>query len=172
VIRHRFQHKYYKNLDVFQPNVDNLVQIIRKSGDVVDLQPLFSQMTLDISTEYLFGESVRSLVAQDGSEMRRFADAFDVVSGQATAQMRLYDLRWITGRRRCQRAQKDLNRITDQILERNLGAALEGYTETSRHEFLCALARDSPDRTVLRGQVLNLLAAGRDTTASLLSWTL
>jgi cytochrome P450 len=172
MIRRQLQHKHYDNLDVFQRTVDDLVQTIRRGGAVVDLQPLFLRMTLDITTEYLFGESVRSLVAPNESDMRRFANAFDTVSRQATGQMRHYDIRWIADRRRCQQACRDLNQITDQILDRNLEAARDGCTETSRHELLCAIAEGAQDRTALRGQALNLLAAGRDTTASLLSWTL
>jgi cytochrome P450 len=172
LIRRRLQHKHYNNLDIFQRAVDDLVQAIRSTGDVVDLQPLFFRMTLDISTEHLLGESAGSLLAPRKSNMRIFADAFDIVSRHATAEIRRYDLRWIVYRHRYQRVHEDLNRITDQILDRNLKAAREEGTGTTQHDFLCAITDDSQNRTALRGQVLHLLAAGRDTTASLLSWTL
>jgi cytochrome P450 len=171
-LRRQLQHKYYGDLDIFRCAVDDLVHVIRADEDIVDLQPLFFRMTLDTSTRYLIGESVHSLVAPDGSDMRKFADAFDLVSKQATEQMRRYDVRWLGGLRRYRRARGDLHRITDQMLDRNLQAAREGCTESTRHGFLSAVAQDAQDRTALKGQILHLLAAGRDTTASLLSWTL
>jgi cytochrome P450 len=171
-IRIQLQHKQYGNLNVFRRTVDDLLQILRARGGIVDLQPLFFRMTLDISTQFIFGESVQSLVSLGGSDQRRFADAFDVVQKQATAQMRRYDLRWLGHRRRYRQAQRDLNHLTDQILDRNLEIASDGHTRVAHYAFLLALARYTPDRAALRGQVLNLLTAGRDTTASLLSWTL
>jgi cytochrome P450 len=171
-IRHQLQHKQYGNLDLFEATVDNLLHAIRKGGGVVDLQPLFFRMTLDITTEFLFGESVRSLVAPDDSIKRRFASAFDVVQRRATKQMRRGDIRWLGNHRQYWQAWNDLTQITDQMLDQNLKASKENCNPSTQHEFLCALARDAEDRAALRGQVLNLLAAGRDTTASLLSWTL
>jgi cytochrome P450 len=172
MIRGQLQHRQYGNLNVFRRTVDDLLQIVRARGGIIDLQPLFFRMTLDISARFIFGESVQSLVSLEGSDQRRFADAFDVVQKQATAQMRRYDLRWLGHRRRYQQAQRDLSRLTDQIIDRNLEIPLDGHTRVAHYAFLLAIARNTPDRAALRGQVLNLLAAGRDTTASLLSWTL
>jgi cytochrome P450 len=171
-IRHQLKHKQYGNLEVFERTVNDLIQIIHGSGGVVDLQPLFFRMTFDITTEFLFGESVRSLVALEGSDKRRFADTFDIVQRQATEKMRRYDIRGITNRRLYRQAWKDLHRFTDQFLDENLNPDQEAQLDSTQHQLLYAIAQEAQDRTALRGQVLNLLAAGRDTTASLLSWTL
>jgi cytochrome P450 len=172
IIRGHLQHKQYDNLELFQGSVDNLLHTIQKGGGTVDLQPLLFRMTLDITTEFVFGESVRSLVAPENSIERRFADAFDIVQRRATGQLRSWNIRWIGDRQQYWQAWRDLTSITDQILDRNLKLSEESSNLTKQHEFLCAMAQTAGDRATLRGQVLNILAAGRDTTASLLSWTL
>lgn len=171
-IRRQLQHKQYSNLNSFKATVDNLVHILRESSGIIDLQPLFFRMTLDITTEFVFGESVQSLVAPDGSIKRRFADAFDIVQRRATRRMRSFDLRWLGDHQQYSQAWDDLTQITDHMLDQNIEASKADRNSSSRHDFLRAIARDTGDRPALRGQVLNLLAAGRDTTASLLSWTM
>ncbi|KAF2647562.1 cytochrome P450 [Lophiostoma macrostomum CBS 122681] len=57
------------------------------------------------------------------------------------------------------------------IIDRNLSTDRAGDGQQGRYVFLDAVAKSSADRAALRGQIINLLAAGRDTTACLLSWT-
>ncbi|QBZ66624.1 hypothetical protein PoMZ_13607, partial [Pyricularia oryzae] len=49
-------------------------------------------------------------------------------------------------------------------------ALAESNEEKDRHIFLDALAENFPDTVELRYQILGVLFAGRDTTASLISW--
>jgi cytochrome P450 len=167
-IRRQLQHQRYRNLDVFHETVEEMIHLIRSCNGTLDLQPLFFRMTLDITTKFLFGESARSLTARPGSNERRFADAFDVVQQNATAQMQRYGFRWLGDWRRYRQARNALHQFTDEIIDRNL----EESPDSLSHAFLFAIARDAPNRTALRGQALHVLAAGRDTTASLLSWIL
>ncbi|KAH8710243.1 cytochrome P450 alkane hydroxylase [Phaeosphaeriaceae sp. PMI808] len=169
-IQRQLHHTQYRTLEVFRGAVDDLVHTMRKGGRNIDLQPLFFRMTLDATTHFLFGESVRSLVAAECSGKRRFDHAFDVVQKRATQRMRRYNLRLFGDGQRCQQACSNLTQIVDDILDRNLEST-RGRKESTKYAFLDAIARDAPDRTTLRGQILNILAAGRDTTAALLSWT-
>ncbi len=71
---------------------------------------------------------------------------------------------------------KEINTFIDQYIEQTLrltpeelenkGKSDSGYT------FLHALAGYTKDRRVLRDQIIAVLLAGRDTTASTLSWTI
>lgn len=63
--------------------------------------------------------------------------------------------------------------FADKILDRTLDQGAEkGEERDSRYTFLDAVAESTPDRKALRHQMINILVAGRDTTACLLSWTL
>jgi cytochrome P450 len=60
--------------------------------------------------------------------------------------------------------------FADKIIDRNLSEnALDGQ---GKYVFLRAMSEKTPDRTALRSQIINILTAGRDTTACLLSWAL
>lgn len=48
----------------------------------------------------------------------------------------------------------------------------QGEQQAERYAFINSLMQCYPDRHTLRSQVINLLVAGRDTTASTITWTL
>ena len=70
---------------------------------------------------------------------------------------------------------KVINEFVDTFIEEALQLSAEELESKSKSEsgytFLHALAGFTRDRTVLRDQLIAVLLAGRDTTASTLSWT-
>lgn len=166
MLRPHFQHRQYDDLDVFRESVDNLIDNI-KGGGVVDLQPLFFRLTLDTTTAFLFGESVNSLKAPKTVGEQNFASAFNTAQEYIAKRFRLLDLYWLIGGKKFQEACDNVHRFADQIIDRNLGRALK-----DEESFLDSIAKSTPNRNALRGQIINILTAGRDTTACLLSWTL
>jgi cytochrome P450 len=167
-------HKQYENLDVFKEAVGDLMDILqtKMDGGVVDLQPLFFRMTLDVTTAFLFGESVHSLTAPETAGELSFADAFNTAQSYVIKRYRLLDLYWLIGGRTFRKACNDVHHFADQIIDRNLSQDSRTGENQGKHVFLDAVAKASPDRTAMRGQIINILVAGRDTTACLLSWTL
>lgn len=67
---------------------------------------------------------------------------------------------------------KIIDKFIAPIIERALSLTPEELASSmqSKHTFLHALANLTRDRKILRDQILALLVAGRDTTASALSW--
>ena len=172
MLRPQLQHKQYESLELFQTAVDDLIQRIEGSDGLVDLQPLFFRLTLDITTAFLFGESVRSLVTPETVGEQTFSTAFNTAQQWVTKRFRLLDLYWLINGPEFRQACKDVHEFADQIIDRNLSPDRIGDNDKGAYVFLDAVAHHSSDRTALRGQIINLLAAGRDTTACLLSWTL
>lgn len=172
MLRPQLQHKQYENLEVFQEAVDDLIHLIEESNGIIDLQPHFFRLTLDTSTAFLFGESVRSLITPEAVGEQTFATAFNTAQQWITKRYRLLDLYWFINGKEFRQACKDVHKFADQIIDRNLSPDRAGNDQTGKYVFLDAVAQNSSDRTALRGQIINLLAAGRDTTACLLSWTL
>lgn len=156
ILRPQFLHRHYENLEVFRGPLEDLLDAMPKQG-VVDLQPLFFRFTLDITTAFLFGESVRSL----NSVTHRFAEAFDTAQQVVAKRLRLFDFCWLIGGAEFKRSCDEVKRFADEIIDRNLSKR-----SNDREKFQYS------DRTALRGQIINMLTAGRDTTACLLSWTL
>ncbi|OAL29465.1 hypothetical protein AYO20_09202 [Fonsecaea nubica] len=172
LLRPRFVHKQYENLDIFRDAIDDLLNAISSCGGVVDLQPLFFRLTLDTTTAYLFGESVRSLRTPESAGEKSFAVAFNPAQAYVAKRFRLLDLYWMIGGKPFREACRNVHKFADQIIDRNLlhkGKSVGG--DERGLGFLDTVAKEIPDRRALRGQIINLLVAGRDTTACLLSWT-
>jgi cytochrome P450 len=170
-IRPQLMHKQYEDLEVFREPTDDLIWNVQESEGVVDLQELFFRMSLDVTTAFLFGESVRSLKAPESAGELTFADAFNTAQSYIIQRYRLLDLYWLIGGKQFRKACSDVHRFADQIIDRNLSR--DRTTENQgKYVFLDAIAESSKGRSALRGQIINILAAGRDTTACLLSWTL
>ena len=173
LLRPQLQHKQYENLEVFREAVDNLIQQIQEtSNDPIDLQPLFFRLTLDTTTAFLFGESVESLKTPEAVGEKTFATSFNTAQQWVTKRYRLLDLYWLINGKEFRDACKAVHDFADQIIERNLSPDRVTTGVAGRYVFLDTVAEKTRDRAALRGQIINLLTAGRDTTACLLSWTL
>jgi cytochrome P450 len=166
------QHKQYESLEIFKEAVENLIECIQKERGTVDLQPLFVQLTLDTTTAFLFGESVRSLVTPEATGESTFATAFNTAQRWVANRYRLLDFYWPVDGPEFRQACRVVHHFVDQIIDRCLLSAQGDNKGTGRHVFLDSIAKGTQDRAALRGQIINLLTAGRDTTACLLSWTL
>lgn len=172
LLRPQFHFKQYADLEIFREAVDDLIDNIPKEGGVIDLQPLFFRLTLDVTTAFLFGESIQSLKTPESAGEQKFAESFNIAQEYVAKRFRLLDLYWLIGGKKFQEACSKVHHFADQIIDRNLSLHSEGDEEEKKYVFLSTLAKSTPDRTALRGQIINILAAGRDTTACLLSWTL
>ena len=175
LLRPQFAKQQYRDMDIFRPHVDNLLDHIRANEGETDLQPLFLNLTLDTTTELLFGKSVDSLKEADNSRGGKFATEFDVAQNYVIQRFRLLDLYWLIGGRKFQRSCAAVHEFVDRIIEERSQKPEEDTAKNDRYLFFDAIAKDpkySSDRKALRAQLVNMLLAGRDTTACLLSWTL
>ena len=167
LLRAPLQHKHYEDLDVFKQSVDDLIDVLSSQSGAVDLQPLFFRLTFDVSTEFLFGESMKSLKAPESASEQTSGDAFNTAQSFVAKRFRVPDLYWMIGGSKFQKACEDVHRFADQIIDRNLSSG----SSKKRGLFLNLVAESTANREALKGQIINLLAAGRDTTACLLTWT-
>jgi cytochrome P450 len=79
-------------------------------------------------------------------------------------------LYWLIGGKGFKRACSTVHAFVDSIVQDALRASEETKSDV-KYIILDALAQETRDSVVLRDQLLNVLLAGRDTTACLLSWT-
>ena len=107
-----------------------------------------------------------------GCKTSELEEAFNSTQSRVAVRFRLHDLYWLIGGRKFGRPCKEVNRFTEEMLDRAMRPGEDGQGRESRYVFLDAIAKSYPDRTALRHQMMNVLLAGRDTTACLLSWTL
>ncbi|KAJ9657771.1 hypothetical protein H2198_004078 [Neophaeococcomyces mojaviensis] len=171
LLRPQFTHRQYEDCEVFRESTDALLNILQTHGGTVDLQPHFFALTLDVSTAFLFGESVGSLTGSTAKDAADFATAFNVAQDYVAKRMRLQDLYWVVGGAKFRKACGTVHSFADFIIDKNLSAGRK-EERAGKYVFLDSLAKACPDRRVLRSQIINILVAGRDTTACLITWTL
>jgi cytochrome P450 len=172
LLRKQFVHTQYKNLNHFQEHADNLIANLPEHGEV-DLQPLFFNLTLDSATALLFGRSVYSLRANidQGEENRQFAQSFNIAQEGLAKRFRIAPLHFLYNPHEFREACQNVHRFVEKyIQEKSLKEKEDAEDSTSW--FFDRVAADSNSETDLRDQLLNVLLAGRDTTACCLSWTL
>lgn len=144
----------------------------------VDLQPLFFRLTMDIATELLFGRSVYSLrsdVDQD-AENREFAESFTLAQEGLAKRFRSAPFHSLYNPPAFRRACRNVHRFVEKYIRQN-GIAISksaagSVSDSSTSWFIKQIATECASETDLRDQLLNILLAGRDTTACCLSWTL
>lgn len=154
----------------------------------VDLLPMFYRFTMDTATQFLFGESVKtqvsaatgdpgkltsaavSLAAEFGPGLN-FAGALSEAQLWITQRIRLQGLHWLTPSKKGRTANAFVRRYAAHYVQLALKAAGDSKAPPAGYSLLGALTESTRDPDELRDQILGLLLAGRDTTASLLSWT-
>ena len=180
LLRPIFNHHRTEYFSLIQLAVDSLLSRITsetsQAQSVVDLQPLFFLLTLDVTTAAVLGTSTNSLQDQDNQLGLQFARAFDSGQHYLAVRGRLGDFYWVLGGKEFKNACNFVHSFVDNIVTSNLERKVEqdalGVPEKERYLFIDALLQETTDAKVIRDQLVNVLLAGRDTTACLLSWTL
>lgn len=179
MIRPNFTRAQVADLDTFETHLQSLVSQIPRDGRTVDIQSLFFKFTLDAATEFLFGESVRSLTSSADSEAVQFGKAFDIAQGRLGRRGRLGKLVHLFRDKEFEDSCVTVHKFVDDIISRALEKrnsqdvekSAEGSGAPQRYTFLNELVRSTQDPKQIRDELLNILLAGRDTTASLLANT-
>ena len=172
LLRPHFARQQYQNFDLFEEHVQNLIANFPDDGTSVDIQPLLFKFTLDTTTAFLFGRSVYSLKNEGSGEGSWFARNFDVAQDYVVKRFRLLDLYWLIGGRKFFDACDAVHDFVDKIIQQRQRDSVVPQDQPDRFIFFDAVAQDAKTLEALRGQLLNILLAGRDTTSCLLSWTL
>ena len=170
LLRRQFTRMQYQNLERFREHIDNLVASISSCCGVVDLQPFFFRFTLDTTTALMFGESIESLkVGGDDA----FADSFTEASLISSMRVRLSDFYWAYTPARYTKACGVVKNFADDYVKQALHESKDDgvYAAPSRYAFIRDLYEELKDPALVRDQIVNVLMAGRDSTACLMSWT-
>ncbi|KAJ5549937.1 hypothetical protein N7461_004635 [Penicillium sp. DV-2018c] len=171
LLRKQFVRVQYQNLDHFREHVDNLINRLPSSG-IVDLQPLFFDMTLDTATALLFGRSVYSLRAgiDQHKENKLFAESFNVAQEGLAKRFRIAPWHFLYNPPAFRKACANVHRFVEGYIK-ELDLENAERHDMKQYGFIKQIAEESASLKELRDQLLNVLLAGRDTTACCLSWT-
>ena len=173
MLRPNFARSQVGDLATFEKHVSHLIGAIPADNATVDLSDMFFRLTMDSATEFLFGESTESLTKQSGDG---FAGAFNRSQDYIANAGRWG--RWaklFPANKQWKHDQKFVHEFVDYYVQKGLAKRNELLQEKSnadksgRYVFLDEIVRQTTDPIRIRSELLNILLAGRDTTASLLT---
>ncbi|TVY92117.1 Cytochrome P450 monooxygenase [Lachnellula willkommii] len=180
LLRPNFTRSQVGDLDTFEVHISNMISKIPRDGSTVDLQELFFKLTMDSATDFLFGYSTDVLGSSGNSEAgQRFSDAFSYVTFRAGIEVRLGklvsmlpDKKYTEGLEFIYQyvanyVQKAVSLHQQSLKDSKLG---EGDEKAGKYVFLEHLAKTNYSEKKIQDELLNILLAGRDTTASLLGY--
>lgn len=161
----------YQDIKVFEAPVNNLLAALSSSTGVVDLQPEFFRFTLATTTSLIFGEPFADL---DPKEHEIFAQNFDYCAIISAIRLRLANLCFLYSPFKFKKACKEVKRYASYYVNHALKDKDENGEQSAfeRHQFILDLFKELQDPILVRDQLMNVLIAGRDTTACLMSWAL
>ncbi|KAK4692044.1 hypothetical protein P7C71_g5080, partial [Lecanoromycetidae sp. Uapishka_2] len=174
LLRPSFTRNQIGDLELFERHVQNLIQAIPKNGEMVDLQPLFFKFTLDAATEFLFGESVLTLKPEEANPgAAEFVRAFTYCQTSLEGQSDDWGiLALFLPNPKLKRQYKIIHAFVDSLIEK-AKQDHERYEQEKEHSnrriFIHEVLAQTTNAAKIRAEALNILMAGRDTTASLLS---
>lgn len=182
LLRPNFSREKVGHTQSLEKHVKRLFRHISKfKGEKFDIQELFYRFTVDTSTQFLFGRSVDGLLDESIGEYPeeqfdgqfKFYHAFNRAQEILATRAWLQQFYWVVNPWDFKENIRIVHNFADFYVKRALemtDAELEKQSQ-DEYVFLYELAKETKDPRVLRDQLLNIMIAGRDTTASLMSFT-
>ncbi|KAF9969182.1 hypothetical protein BGZ73_008589 [Actinomortierella ambigua] len=185
IARPHFMTNEFKDAKLINKHVDKLIEVINRQTNAhpdtpLDVQDLFLRFTLDASAEFLFGETVNAL--EEGHS--DFSRAFNYAQLITAWRIRIPHWRWFVPSSRFKSEMQVLDEFVYRIIDNAIARKEKRESETQKpsdeeekksgyenmlEHFLSV--QETPDRKYLRDMLMNFMIAGRDTTASLLTWS-
>ena len=169
LLRRNFVRMQYQNLEGFREHVENLIATLKSPTGIVDLQPLFYRLTLDTTIAMILGQPVENFRHEVGD---LFSRSFDRASSVTAQRLRLGDVYWAYVPKGFLKACKTIKKYTDQFVDDALKRDHDSEKNSEKYTFIQDLYTEHQDLRLVRDQVINVLIAGRDTTAATMSYVL
>lgn len=183
LLRPNFSRERIAHTQALENHVQSLFKHIRThNGAPLDIQNYFFRITVDTATEFLFGQSAYSLrdsnIGYEYEEQfegeRDFYRAFNSAQETLSTRAWLQQWYWLHCPGYFKKDCKVVHNFADFYVKKALSflpEELEKKSENS-YTFLYELVKSTRNPKVLRDQLLNIMIAGRDTTAGLMSCTM
>ncbi|KAK3372572.1 n-alkane-inducible cytochrome P450 [Podospora didyma] len=174
MLRKQLVRGQYQTMHQFHEHVDNLLARLPEVDGVVDLQPLFFEFTLDTASALLLGKSTYSLRQKTATvESRRnkaFADSFEVAQEGLARRFRMAPFHSLYQPKPFREACANIHQFIDDYV-RETRSPKSQLEKEDCYGLVDQMSMSTFDDKAIRDQILNVLLAGRDTTAACLSWT-
>lgn len=181
ILRPQFTREQVSHVQMLEPHVQNLKNhIISHGEDPFDIQELLLKFTIDTSSDFLYGESCHSLL-EDEKDLRNgfefqsgFYKSFDYAGKFLRYRAIANNFYFLVDNSKFRESTKIIHQFADYYVEKALQMLPEELERATNNGFnlLFELVKETRDPKVLRDLTLNILLAGRSTTAALMSFCL
>lgn len=180
VLKPQFSREQISHVKLVERHFQNFAKHIQNTrGQEFDIQALFTRLTLDALLEFLLGESVNllmdELIGFDPSQLRlnaksEFDDAYKTTERLMTARAIMMDAYWLGNTKEFRDSVKKVHKFVTSYVDRALALSPEELEKKNQelYTILYQLAKETRDGKKLRDHLINIMLAGRSTTASLL----
>jgi cytochrome P450 len=180
LLRPNFAREQVADIEAFERHFKLMLKHIPRDGKTVDLQELFFRLTIDTATEFLFNHSTNSLrmVGQEdeNNEDVIFSKAFNYAQADIITRLRLGIFDRFRNNDKGEEAIQICHRYVERFVDKALAFREEldeekksGDQKDEKYYFIQEVVKQTKDKKRIRDELINILLAGRDTTASLLS---
>ncbi|SPQ19667.1 f5a772ea-4ba0-4600-93ef-71ad31cc0b18 [Thermothielavioides terrestris] len=154
------------DLKCFDRHTRNMLAAIPGDDIAFDMQSLLLDMTMDSSTDFLLGYST-NLLSEASPEAQQFVRDFEYASRESAKKARLGTLLFHLPHPALRRAVRGLREYVRFYLKKAIAEAEKGAGARERnYVFLDELLKANPPEDYTIDQILSILIAGRDTTAT------
>lgn len=150
---------------------------------VADIQVLLLRHAMDTSTDFLFGESANSQLRQlpSGSSPQleksqnpvseqEFSAAWDAAQQGLMDRFQCFEAYWMLNPPSFRKACKTCHQFVDHYVDLALKKTPAELEAGGKYTFLTNLVQQTQDPDELRAGMINMLQAGRDSSAATLGW--
>lgn len=181
LLRPNFSREKVAHTQALEAHLQNLAKQIRKhDGQPLDIQEYFYRYTVDTATEFLFGHSLYGLMDESIGETPPpgsfrgsgdFYTSFNISQEYCATRSWAQNLYWLINPPEFKRNNKIVHEFARYYIDKALSLSEKELEEASKdgYVFLYELVKETRNPKVLQDQLLNIMIAGRDTTAGLLS---
>ncbi|KAI1134314.1 cytochrome P450 [Hypoxylon sp. FL0543] len=167
MLRPAFVRDQVADLRCLDRHVTKLIAHIPRDGRAFDLQAMFSMLTTDTISDFMFGNST-DLLGSAPEDGLRFGRCFDVSMQKIANRARLGWLTLLLPDRELDECCAFMNAYVEKYVAEVRGE--EKQEHGKRYMFLNELLRTGEPDEAIRDQLMSIFTAGRDTTTSVLSY--
>ncbi|CAH6723395.1 cytochrome P450 52A13 [[Candida] jaroonii] len=168
LLKPQFVRDQISHVTMMETHFKNLAYSIKHQNGFFDLQDLFHKLTFDVATEFLFGESTRTLVSDSNNQ--GFSKAFNVVQDIITMKMMLGPVHFLYCPKEYKDSLKIIHESVGYYVDKALNVSEKDLNSVKGYVFLYELVKQTTDPKILQDELLSIMLAGRNTTSSLLSF--
>jgi len=153
------------DLHCFDRHIKDMLATIPADGTTFDIQSVLLDMTMDSSTDFLLGSST-GLLTKASPEAQQFVKDFEYASRESAKKARLGPILYHLPHRKLKEAVRGLREYVRFYLRKASAEKEKGVARERNYVFLDELLKANPPEDYTIDQILSILIAGRDTTAT------